>query len=373
MRKSILLTVSFFILVLIALILPLVMFSERGISFTIVLSGYLIVFALVCLITIQQGLLQVPHMMEYIIEIFGKYTEEPLGPGLHYVFPWFGFCRVRSRVPMDERIMSLYSDERKDIPKTDIEFRDCSSSVTAFFYFKVVDSAKATYQAANVMKSIKEKADATLRAFLGDYTIDQAIEMKNKFSLKTISCCIEPDQYKKGYIVSNKEFYRSEFYKSLYRWGIEPLSFTIADIILPQSVIDQRARTLTAEQDIMVAKKKMKQTVVEKNIQIIVAEGNKQSRILISEGEKAARILEGEGEKEFQVSLGAGQAEKIKLITANGFPAEGIMSLLIAEKKWEAVAKSETDKTIILDSPGSSVVAGSEFGAGFKTAIENKQ
>jgi len=318
-----------------------------------------IIFSSIMGLAINQGWTQVPEKMQYIIEIYGNYIDYPVEEGLVVLFPWFGFMRVRSRVLVSEQIMKLYLNHKvtTGFGGGDIEFKDCSTSVAAFLYFRIDDSYKATYEVANVLKAIEEKAEAHLRAFLGLYTLDQAISLKEKFNLRAIVCGLDYSNPAATPDIDEDAYKNCEFYLDLSRWGVTPLSYAISDIDVPETVKVQRERKLIAEKDLQVAVIEKEKVAVEKDTAVIKAQAKKE-----------ARILEGEGEEKYLTSQGTGLSTKVKKIISSGIPESHAAHVLVSEMKWNAVSESTTADKIILDSGSSQAGAGVEFGAGFSAS-----
>jgi len=327
------------------------------------LAIWLIIFILAGVVILQQSRVQIPHMYEYIVEYFGEYIGKPLGPGLYFIFPWFDIFHIRSKVPMSKQMLSLsYNDKRTGSNSGDIEFVDCSASITAFFFFLVNDSEKATYEAANVQKFIEEKVEGVVRIFLGKLKIDEAIGKKSQFDLKAILFGVENSDPNKELV--DFDLTSTAFHLTLDDWGITPMGLTISDIELPDNIKEQRGRNLIAEKDLEVARLNRQKAMVQKAIKIIEAEASKQ-----------ARIKQGEGEKRYNLLQGGGLAEKVANLIEKGVPSAGIVSLITSEFKWKAVENSKsTDKTLILggNESGGNVVAGAELGAGFSSINKQK-
>ncbi len=316
---------------------------------------FLITMIVVSFVIIKASWTQVPHMTELIVEYLGEYIGYPLTSKLHFILLWFDFFQIRGKVPMGDQILELYLENGKEEHYLgDIEFMDSSASVTAFLYFKIIDSEKATYYPANILTFIREKTEGVLRSFLGQYTTDEAIKLKGKFSLNSIIKNVKIDENSMG--DSDLDITKSEFYTLLARWGMEPISLTVADVNLPVDIKEQRARKLKAQKDLEVREIEAKKAEIDKKIKIIEAEASKE-----------ARIKEGEAEEKFFELQGQGLSSKVGSLISKGVPVQGIVPLMIADMQWTAVAKAKsTDKTVIVGS-NSNVGAGAEFGAGFKT------
>jgi regulator of protease activity HflC (stomatin/prohibitin superfamily) len=317
----------------------------------------------------------VPQQWDYIVEIFGQYVGEPLKPKLYLLFPWFGFVKIRNSAFKGQQLMELYLDEgvKVGFGGGDVEFKDCSTSVAAFFYFQIVDSEKSTYATNDLFRAIEEKADGILRSFLGVYKLEEVIEMKNNFYLEAIAMFIDfrPANLPEGQIGSKpaeeikREWVNSEFYTTLMSWGIKPVSMVISDIELTERLSSIRETVLTAEKDRETAE-------IKKKTMIIEAEASKAARILLAEGEKEARVLSAQGEKEALILNGEGSALRIKKIIDSGINRNQVSNFLVKHRQWEAIEKSgSTDKVIILEGGNNSAAQGAKLGAGINSTYKH--
>lgn len=322
----------------------------KKLNFDLLIIIALLPFLIIMAITIIHAWAQVPQKYEYIVEVFGKYIGKPLESGLHFIFPWFKWEQVYCKVYMGEQMIKLYLDEKKiDLPGGgDVEFKDSSAPLSAFFYFQIFDSAKSAYNIEDVIRAIEEKADEKLRVFLGMYTLDQAINLRTKFEIKIIACSIDvsASNFKTP---THKEFKNTDFYKTLYSWGVVPKSFTVSDIQLPPNIIAQREKIINAEKELEATAIKEKQAEIDKRIKIIEADAIKQST-----------ELKGKGESEARAAIINRMVEELKKAKIS---QKDIVRTIIEFQKWQAV--SLTDNALIIEGSGGPAASGSKFGAGF--------
>jgi len=354
----------------------------------IIISLIIMISVLICIFTLlmKKAWTTVPQNHEYIVEKFGKYIGEKLLPGSYLLFPYFGFVVVNSDVFMGEQLMPLYLNDKKDseFGKGDVEFRDGSTDVDAFLYFKAVDSYKVAYGAADTILSLAEEADNTLRNYLGNYRIDDASILRLDFNIWKIACGVrlvlqkqtaapDPNQSPAppnpnvpppsippaddliGFkVVSDKDvtesdYQQSPFYLAIKEWGWLATRFTVSNLTLPESIKKQRERILIAEKDLEVAEIEGKTAVKKKGITITNASAT-------AEAEKL---------------LGTGVGQKIKNLAKEANVSEKeALQYLILQQKWAAVATPGVN--VMLNEGGDNTLKmGAAFGKGF--GFGNKQ
>jgi regulator of protease activity HflC (stomatin/prohibitin superfamily) len=371
MEKNSRIWVVFFLILLIisvaiGLIADLVLSSFGINSFWAVLVG-LVVFVSIAGKAVLDGWCVVPQKWEYIVEIFGPYIGEPLGPRLYVLFTWFGFVRIRARIFMGVQKMELYLDEKIEdgYGGGNVEFEDCSSGVKSFFYFQITDSGKAAYATNGLLSALEEKADSILRAFLGIYKLEEVIKIKNNFYMQAIATltdfCPDTPLDEQGLEILKKkvseDWKTSEFYASLNSWGVEPIDLIISDIELTPSIDAARQTILEAEKQLEAAK------IVQEKAKI-----DKETKSIVAEGDKVVAIKKAEGEKQREILVGEGKAEQIRKIAAAGIPYGQVANLLIKTKQWEAIEKGGNTVTVIEDATkGGQASQGARFGAGFSS------
>lgn len=290
----------------------------------------------------------------YISEVFGKYYGKPMEPGLYFIMP-FGIEKIKAKLFMGDEKLELYLDENKKDKNGggDVEFSDCSSSITAFFFYKIVDAYKAYYNVGDVNKSIEEKADEVLRKFLGGFKLDDAMKQKNAFSIETIACLANHDTQLRS--VTREQYKATEFYETLTSWGVEPMSFSITDISLTPHLREVRELVLTAEKNAQVAEINEKKEEIERRIAIIKATATRDALILKGEGEAAASA------KTLELV--------IETLKQKGVSELEIGQIVVELKKWNAVETlGNTEGNVLIVDSGSD--SATSFGAKFAAGSE---
>lgn len=316
------------------------------------------------------GWMIVPENWEYSIEMLGVYIGYPLESGWYILFPWFKLVKIKTAVFLGDQLMELYLDENvKDgYGGGNVEFEDCSSSLKAFLYFRIFDSGRSSYKTNDLFRAVAEKTDSLLRSFLGLYKLEEVIKMKSNFYLEAIvmltDFCpdVALDETAKKCLKENIEanWKNSDFYVSLQKWGVEPLSLVISDIKLTEKLDKAREVILTAEKELQIAGIKQEQAKIE-NV----------TKVLNAEADKTVSINGSEAKKQHEILLGEGVAEQVRKIVAAGIPKGQISKWLIKNKQWEAIGKGGNSVTIIEDNGNSREASrGANFGSGFNSTTK---
>src|SRR6267154_6407161 len=165
------------------------------------------------------------------------------GPGLFFIIP-FGVDRL---VKIDLRTITL------EVPPQEIITNDnVTAKVNAVIYFQVVDAQRAVTEVLNYINATSQIAQTTLRAALGQATLDELLANRDKINQnlqKIIDEQTEP-------------------------WGIKVAVVEIKDVELPQSMQRAMAKQAEAER--------------EKRAKIINAEGEFQASQTLA---NAAQII----------------------------------------------------------------------------------
>ncbi len=140
------------------------------------------------------------------------------GPGLFFIIP-FGVDRL---VKIDLRVITL------EVPPQEIITKDnVTAKVNAVIYFQVVDARKAVVQVLNYINASSQIAQTTLRAVLGQSSLDELLAERDRINQnlqKIIDEQTEP-------------------------WGIKVSTVEIKDVELPQTMQRAMAKQAEAERE----------------------------------------------------------------------------------------------------------------------------
>ena len=140
------------------------------------------------------------------------------GPGLFFIFP-FGIDRL---VKIDLRVITL------EVPPQEVITNDnVTAKVNAVIYFQVIDAQKAVTKVLNYINATSQIAQTTLRAALGQATLDELLANREKINQnlqKIIDEQTEP-------------------------WGIKVAVVEIKDVELPSTMQRAMAKQAEAERE----------------------------------------------------------------------------------------------------------------------------
>jgi regulator of protease activity HflC (stomatin/prohibitin superfamily) len=194
------------------------------------------------------------------------------GPGLILLIPF-----VDRGTKVDLREFYL------EIPRQDSITKDNAAiSIDFIMYYKVLDPAISVIQVSNFAGAATNIAATTLRATVGDISLDDVLAKRDEINA----------------------LLRVKLDEVTERWGVKVTNVEIREIIPPPSVQEAMTRQMSAE--------RTRRAVVTE------AEGAKQAAITSSEGNKEAAILIAEGQKQSEI-LRAEGARQSAILNAEGF------------------------------------------------------
>jgi regulator of protease activity HflC (stomatin/prohibitin superfamily) len=140
------------------------------------------------------------------------------GPGLFFIIP-FGVDRL---VKIDLRVITL------EIPPQEIITSDnVTAKVNAVIFFQVVDAQRAVVQVLNFINATSQIAQTTLRAVLGQSTLDELLGQREKIN-QTLQKIID---------------------EQTEPWGIKVAVVELKDVELPTSMQRAMAKQAEAERE----------------------------------------------------------------------------------------------------------------------------
>lgn len=182
------------------------------------------------------------------------------GPGLVFLIPV-----VDKAVWVDLREFFL------EIPsQTCITKDNAPINIDFLIYFKVFDPELSVIQVANFAGAAQGIATTTLRAVVGDISLDDVLAKREQIN----------------------QVLRAKMDEVTERWGVKVTTVEIREILPPREVQEAMTRQMSAERS---RRAVVTEALGKREAAVTVAEGEKQAAILKAEGDRQAAILRAEG------------------------------------------------------------------------------
>lgn len=208
----------------------------------------------------------VPQQEAWVVERFGKF-ETILEPGLRMLWPFID--TIKYVHTLKELVIEIPS-------QSGITRDNVTLHLDGVIYMKVEDPYEASYGVEDPEYAVSQLAQTTMRSELGQLTLDAVFKERAQLNtniVEAINYAAEP-------------------------WGITCLRCEIKDISLPDKVIEDMQRQVSAER--------------RKRASILESEGSRESAINVAEGAKRAEVLASEAEQQRQVNQALGEASAIR-------------------------------------------------------------
>jgi len=243
--------------------------------------GPLIVFGVLVFIVVifmVNALKIVPEYQRLVVFRLGRILGTK-GPGLVILIP---FVDKGSKVDLREFFL--------EIPRQDSITKDNAAIAIDFImYAKVFEPAMSIVQISDFSGAATNIAATTLRAVIGDITLDDVLAKRDEINIVL----------------------RTKLDEVTERWGVKVTNVEIREIIPPPAVQDAMTRQMSAERSRRAIVTESEGT---KQAAITVSEGNKQAAILAAEGERQASILRAEGTQQAAILEAEGFAQALARI-----------------------------------------------------------
>ncbi|EDQ89864.1 uncharacterized protein MONBRDRAFT_32235 [Monosiga brevicollis MX1] len=211
------------------------------------------------------GINFVPQQEAWVIERFGKF-HSVLEPGL------------RLLIPVVDEIKYVHSLKEivVEIPRQSAITQDnVTLHLDGVLYVKIDDPYKASYGVEDPEFAVSQLAQTTMRSEMGKLTLDTVFrerQLLNEAIVEAIHAAARP-------------------------WGLTCYRCEIRDIQLPDKVIEDMQRQVSAER--------------KKRAAVLESEGQREAAINVADGKKQSVILASEASRQEQANLALGEAEAI--------------------------------------------------------------
>ena len=259
------------------------------------------------IITVAQGVRQVPQGYKWVVQRLGKYRVS-LTPGLNFIIPYIDV--VAHKVTTKDIVL--------DIPSQEVITKDNAVLLTnAVAYINIVSPEKAVYGVENYVIAIQTLVQTSLRSILGEMTLDEALSSRDHI----------------------KSHLKAAISDDISDWGIILKTVEIQDI--------NPSDTMQSAMEEQAAAERARRATVTR------ADGDKQAVILKAEGELEASKREAEA----QVILATASKKAISLVSEAIGEKEMPVVYLLGEKyinSLQNLAESDNTKFVVFpaDIPG---------------------
>ncbi|PCJ27965.1 MAG: hypothetical protein COA96_02035 [SAR86 cluster bacterium] len=261
-------------------------------------------FLVFILVTVAQGVRQVPQGYKWVVQRLGKYHTS-LKPGLNFIIPYIDV--VAFKVTTKDIVL--------DIPSQEVITKDNAVIITnAVAYINIVSPEKAVYGVEDYIIAIQTLVQTSLRSIVGEMSLDAALSSRDHIKAK-LKEAISDD---------------------IADWGITLKTVEIQDInpsdtmqsAMEEQAAAERARRATVtraggdkEATILKAEGQLEASKREAEAQVILAEASKNAITLVTEaiGEKEMPVVYLLGEKYISSLQNLSESENTKFVV---FPAD---------------------------------------------------
>jgi regulator of protease activity HflC (stomatin/prohibitin superfamily) len=252
---------------------------------TLIVLVLLVVIGLLVVFGVLGSFIRIVREYERLVVFrLGRVIGEK-GPGLIILIPI-----LDSAIKVDLR------EQFMEVPQQSAITQDNAPiSVDFLTYWRVTSPLKSVLTVGNFAGASQGIATTTLRAVIGDITLDDVLAQRER--INTIL--------------------RTKLDEVTERWGVKVTAVEIREIVPPRDVQDAMNRQISAERT---RRAVVTEAAGRREAAVTSAQGEKDAAILGAEGRKQAAILESEGQKMAQVLRAQGFANALEEIfnTAKG-------------------------------------------------------
>jgi regulator of protease activity HflC (stomatin/prohibitin superfamily) len=220
---------------------------------------FLIAVAIVAIVIMSSAIKVVREYQRLVVFRFGKSVGKK-GPGLVFLIPL-----IDKAVWVDLREFFLEIPSQQCITKDNAPI-----NIDFLIYFKVLQPEYSVIQVADFAGAARGVATTTLRAVVGDISLDDVLAKREQIN----------------------QVLRAKLDEVTERWGVKVTTVEIREIMPPREVQEAMTRQMSAERS---RRAVVTEALGNREAAVTVAEGAKQAAILQAEGDRQAAILRAEG------------------------------------------------------------------------------
>lgn len=255
------------------------------------LQYFVLVLAILIVVTVVRGLRIVQQAEVVIVERLGRY-HATLESGVNVIWPFidkprritwryvqFDVSGARQQVIQKDTERIDLRETVYDFPRQNVITKDnVQIEINALLYFQITDPVKAVYEISNLPDAVEKLTQTTLRNVIGELALDETLTSREQINVKLRAILDEAGE----------------------KWGVKVNRVELQDISPPQDVRIAMEKQMRAERD--------------RRATILEAEGQKRSAILQAEGRREAQIADAEGAKQSEVLKAEGEATAIQRV-----------------------------------------------------------
>ncbi|HXX59829.1 MAG TPA: SPFH domain-containing protein [Candidatus Sulfotelmatobacter sp.] len=268
----------------------------------IVPAAVVIVLLLLGLVVVVMAVRIVQQYQQMVVFRLGRTNESMVRqPGVRFLIPF-----------VDRGVVVDLREQFIEVPsQTTITKDNAPINIDFLIYWRIADPLKSVVNVAYFAGALQGIATTTLRAVIGDITLDDVLSKRDQIN----------------------EVLRAKLDEQTERWGGKITTVEIREITPPRDVQDAMNRQLSAERT--------------RRAVITESEGARQANINVAEGEKQAAILRAEGQRQAAILNAEGFSQALERIfnAAKGVDSK-TMSLQYLEA-LKAIGASPATKFVV--------------------------
>ncbi|HXR26475.1 MAG TPA: SPFH domain-containing protein [Candidatus Baltobacteraceae bacterium] len=265
-------------------------------------AAVIVVLVLLLLIVVFMAIRIVQQYQAMVVFRLGRTNEAMVRqPGVRFLIPF-----------VDRGVVVDLREQFIEVPsQTTITKDNAPINIDFLIYWRIADPLKSVVNVAYFAGALQGIATTTLRAVIGDITLDDVLSKRDQIN----------------------EVLRAKLDEQTERWGGKITTVEIREITPPRDVQDAMNRQLSAERT--------------RRAVITESEGARQANINVAEGEKQAAILRAEGQRQAAILNAEGFSQALERIfnAAKGVDSK-TMSLQYLEA-LKAIGASPATKFVV--------------------------